>query len=70
MSDSEWVVGLSPMEKDLLDKLAAGLTVKRAAPAALMSLRTANRCLTKLRNKVGVVRTSELVWRYKVARDE
>lgn len=64
-----WAKTLSPMEKALLERLAAGSTISAAATAEFLSLRTANRRIADLRRRAGVSTTRELVGLYRTHRD-
>ena len=66
---TDWVSRLSPMEKALLERLAAGSTIAAAATAEYLSLRTANRRIAELRRRAGVGTTRELVGAYRSALD-
>ena len=68
-SPNEWVRRLSPMEKALLERLAAGSTISAAATAEFLSLRTANRRIADLRKRAAVSTTRELVGIYRTHRD-
>jgi len=64
----DWVRRLSPMDKALLERLAAGSTVSAAATAEFLSLRTANRRIAELRRRAGVTTTRALVGLYRARR--
>ena len=60
----EPVGGLTPDQRDLLELLAAGNSIARAAQLRFLSLRTANRRVAEARDALGVATTREAVLAY------
>lgn len=61
----EWLSQLTLVERGLLERLAAGMTLVAAAAAEFLSLRTANRRMAALRQRGGVKTTRELLELYR-----
>lgn len=65
---ADWFRQLSPVQRALLDRLSEGVTISAAAAAEFLSLRTANRRIAELRDRLGVATTRELVAAYRSRR--
>jgi DNA-binding NarL/FixJ family response regulator len=62
---ADWVRQLSTVQKSLLERLVEGATIATAAASEYLSLRTANRRISELREQLGVATTRELVAVYR-----
>lgn len=65
---AELLSQLAPDQRALLERLATGDTIARAAECEFMSLRTANRRIAEARVLFGVSSTSDAVRAYLVLR--